>query len=47
LSRQLFKSTVIVASMTLISRVLGFIRDMLIARIFGVNIATDAFFCSV
>ncbi len=44
LSRQLFKSTAIVASMTLISRVLGFIRDMLIARIFGVNIATDAFF---
>lgn len=30
--------------MTLISRVLGFIRDMMIARIFGVDIATDAFF---
>ena len=44
LSHQLFKSTVIVGSMTLVSRILGFIRDMLIARIFGVNVATDAFF---
>jgi len=44
LSRQLFKSTAIVGSMTLISRVLGFVRDMLIARIFGVDVATDAFF---
>ena len=30
--------------MTLISRMLGFVRDMLIASIFGVDIATDAFF---
>jgi putative peptidoglycan lipid II flippase len=30
--------------MTLISRLLGFVRDMLIARLFGVNLATDAFF---
>jgi putative peptidoglycan lipid II flippase len=30
--------------MTFISRVLGFVRDMLIARIFGVDMATDAFF---
>jgi putative peptidoglycan lipid II flippase len=30
--------------MTLISRLLGFVRDMLIARLFGVDIATDAFF---
>lgn len=30
--------------MTLISRLLGFVRDMLIARIFGVDSATDAFF---
>jgi putative peptidoglycan lipid II flippase len=44
LSRQLFKSTVVVGSMTLISRILGFVRDMLIAHIFGVNLATDAFF---
>lgn len=44
MSRQLFKSTVVVGSMTLISRILGFVRDMLIAHIFGVNSATDAFF---
>lgn len=30
--------------MTLISRILGFVRDMLIASLFGVNPATDAFF---
>ena len=30
--------------MTFISRILGFIRDMIIARIFGAGIATDAFF---
>lgn len=30
--------------MTLISRVMGFMRDMLIANIFGVSPATDAFF---
>jgi putative peptidoglycan lipid II flippase len=44
LSRQLFKSTLIVSCMTLISRLLGFVRDMLIARLFGVDLATDAFF---
>ena len=44
MSRQLFKSTAIVSSMTFISRILGFVRDMLIARIFGVDVATDAFF---
>ena len=30
--------------MTFISRILGFLRDILIARIFGAGIATDAFF---
>ena len=44
MSQQLFKSTAIVSGMTLISRLLGFVRDMLIARIFGVDLATDAFF---
>ena len=44
MSRQLFKSTVIVSALTLISRILGFVRDMLIARLLGVDIATDAFF---
>jgi len=44
LSRQLFKSTAVVGSMTLVSRLLGFVRDMLIAHLFGVDSATDAFF---
>lgn len=44
MARQLFKSSLIVGAMTLISRILGFVRDMLIARIFGVDLATDAFF---
>lgn len=33
-----------VGSMTFLSRILGFVRDMLIARIFGAGLATDAFF---
>ena len=40
----LFKALATVSSMTLISRVLGFVRDALIARIFGAGLATDAFF---
>jgi putative peptidoglycan lipid II flippase len=34
----------VVGLMTLISRVLGFVRDMMFAQIFGVGAATDAFF---
>jgi putative peptidoglycan lipid II flippase len=44
LSKQLFKSSAIVGVMTIISRLMGFARDMLFANIFGVNAATDAFF---
>ncbi len=44
MSRKLFKSTVIVSSMTMISRMLGFVRDMMFARIFGADSGTDAFF---
>ena len=40
----LLKSLVAVSSMTMVSRVLGFIRDAIIARIFGAGMATDAFF---
>lgn len=43
MSRQLFKSTGIVGSMTLISRVLGFVRDMLNASLFGAGAGMDAF----
>jgi putative peptidoglycan lipid II flippase len=42
--KRLLKATVVVSSMTLMSRLLGFVRDMLIARLFGVDVATDAFF---
>jgi putative peptidoglycan lipid II flippase len=44
MSKQLFKSTMIVSVMTLLSRILGFVRDMLIGQIFGVSAGTDAFF---
>ena len=40
----LVKSLVTVSGMTMISRILGFLRDLLIARIFGAGAATDAFF---
>ena len=44
LSQTLSKSTLQVSGLTLFSRLLGFTRDMLIARYFGVGAATDAFF---
>jgi len=40
----LLKALAAIGSMTFISRVLGFVRDTLIARIFGAGIYTDAFF---
>jgi putative peptidoglycan lipid II flippase len=39
----LLRAAATVSSMTLVSRVTGFIRDMLIARMFGAGVATDAF----
>ncbi|WP_071661068.1 murein biosynthesis integral membrane protein MurJ [Rickettsiella grylli] len=44
MSKILFKSTSVVASMTMISRILGFVRDMIAARIFGAAPAVDAFY---
>lgn len=44
LSRQLLKSTATIGGMTLISRVFGLIRDIVIARLFGADAGTDAFF---
>ncbi|HSW69463.1 MAG TPA: murein biosynthesis integral membrane protein MurJ [Gammaproteobacteria bacterium] len=43
MSKSLFKSTSVVASMTLLSRVFGFLRDMVTAQIFGAGAAFDAF----
>ena len=40
----LLKSLAAVSSMTLLSRILGFVRDTVVARGFGAGIATDAFF---
>ena len=40
----LLKALVTVSGMTLLSRVLGFVRDFVIARAFGAGMMTDAFF---
>lgn len=40
----LLKSLAAVSSLTMVSRVLGFIRETIVARIFGAGMATDAFF---
>ncbi|MDY6943116.1 MAG: murein biosynthesis integral membrane protein MurJ [Pseudomonadota bacterium] len=44
MARNLLKSTAIVSAMTMISRVLGFVRDVIFARYFGASLAMDAFF---
>ena len=43
MSKSLVKSTSVVISMTMISRVFGFIRDMVTANLFGAGAAFDAF----
>lgn len=40
----LLKALAAVSSMTLLSRILGFVRDTVVARAFGAGMATDAFF---
>ena len=40
----LLRALATVSGMTLLSRVLGFVRDFVIARTFGAGMATDAFF---
>ncbi len=44
MSKKLLKSTATVGGMTMISRVLGLMRDMVIARAFGAGMGADAFF---
>lgn len=44
MSKKLLKSTATVGSMTLISRVLGLVRDIIFARLFGAGMGADAFF---
>lgn len=40
----LLRALATVSSMTLLSRILGFVRDFVIARTFGAGLASDAFF---
>jgi len=40
----LLRALVTVSGMTLVSRILGYVRDFYIARAFGAGLATDAFF---
>ena len=44
MSKKLLKSTAMVGGLTFISRILGFIRDVIIAFVFGAGAGTDAFF---
>ena len=41
---KLLKSTATVGAATIVSRILGFVRDVVLARMFGASGATDAFF---
>src|ERR1700730_16109029 len=43
MSKSLVKSTSLVAGLTTISRIFGFIRDMVTAQFFGAGLAFDAF----
>ncbi len=43
MSSKLLRSAAMFSAMTMISRVLGFVRDILIARLFGADASTDAF----
>src|SRR6266850_1943113 len=40
----LLRALFAVSSLTLVSRILGYVRDFIIARAFGAGLATDAFF---
>lgn len=42
--RAVARAAVVVSAATLASRVLGFLRDVVVARAFGAGVATDAFF---
>src|SRR6202042_3257870 len=43
MSKSLLKSTSVVAGLTMVSRIFGFIRDMVTAEMFGAGAAFDAF----
>src|SRR5919204_5462578 len=41
---QVVKAAGVIGLATLLSRILGFVRDMVLARLFGAGLAADAFF---
>lgn len=43
----LVRSTSIVSSLTLLSRILGFVREILVARLFGASLFSDAYFVAL
>ena len=45
-SENIKKATLFVMLTLFLSRILGFIREMIIARVFGRNTYTDAFFAA-
>lgn len=44
MSRKLFKAVASISLMTFISRILGFVRDLIAANVFGATSAVDAFY---
>ena len=44
MSNKLLRPLAVIGNLTFISRILGYIRDVLIATVFGAGISTDAFF---
>lgn len=42
--RGMIRDTAVVSAMTLLSRILGFVRDLILARVFGAGGTMDAFF---
>lgn len=44
MSKRLLKSGIIVSAMTLISRVLGLVRDVVVANLMGAGASADVFF---
>ena len=44
--RGILKATGVLGSATMLSRIMGMVRDMVVARLFGAGMATDAFFAA-
>ena len=43
MKEKLFQSTLLVSLMTFLSRIMGFVRDIVIARFFGAGVGADVF----